>query len=86
MLSDRSMPIVCRAFNRSCITRELAGAAPQIDDAYVRRRPNQVQQVVERLLALSLELVVLPRIPGVDGHAATVVYAETAVMDASRRS
>ena len=33
-----------------------------------RRRPDHGQQVVERLLALALELVVLARVPGVSRH------------------
>ena len=45
----------------------LAGAASEIDDAHAARGTNQREQIVERLLPLALELVVLPRIPRVDG-------------------
>src|SRR5712692_8817999 len=60
--------------------RQLAGAAPEIDDAHAGRGMNQREQIVERLLPLALELVVLARIPGVDrGHGSkktTTVYTD----------
>jgi hypothetical protein len=47
---------------------QLAGAAPQIHDAHPGGGPDHGQQVVERLLALALKLVVLPRVPGINRH------------------
>src|SRR4029077_5430856 len=46
--------------------RQLAGPAPQIDDAHPRDAPHERQQVEKRLLALALKPVVLARIPAVD--------------------
>ena len=47
---------------------QFAGAAPEVDDAHPVGGPDHGQQVVERLLALALEPVVLPRIPGINRH------------------
>ena len=54
-----------RRQTRVQLTRELPGPAPQVHDAHPRRRPDHGEQVVERLLTLTLELVVLGRIPGI---------------------
>jgi hypothetical protein len=53
--------------------RQLAGAAAEIDDAQVRARFDQRDQVQERLPPLAAEAVVLGRVPGAGGHRHEVV-------------
>jgi hypothetical protein len=48
-------------------TRQAPGAAAEIDNTHAGLRANQRQEIEEWLLALSLELIVLSRIPGVGG-------------------